>query len=128
MATSQMDLPPDEPESGWAIGGIVFAATIMVLIGVFQIDRRARRDRRTTTSTSSRPNYTYDIDTTGWGWIHLILGIVVAARRLRPLRTRKIWAGVVAIALALPQRDRQLLLHPLLPVLVDPDDRPARCS
>jgi hypothetical protein len=30
-------------------------------------------------SNSHRPNYTFDLDTTGWGWIHLILGALLIA-------------------------------------------------
>ena len=28
---------PREPVSGWAIGGLTFAATMLVLIGIFQV-------------------------------------------------------------------------------------------
>jgi purine-cytosine permease-like protein len=56
--------------------GMVFAATMLIIIGTFQainglvaiIDDDFYVVRR---------NYTFDLDTTGWGWIHLILGIVL---------------------------------------------------
>ncbi len=98
MATERVDLPPDEP-SGWAIGGIVFAATIMVLIGIFQILAGIVALVNDDFYVIG-PNYTYDVDITGWGWIHLILGIVVLLGGIG-LFYRKLWAGVVAIVLAM---------------------------
>ena len=49
---------------------------------------------------SSAPNYTYDIDITGWGWIHLILGIVVLLGGIG-LFYRKLWAGGAGDRLAM---------------------------
>jgi hypothetical protein len=84
--------------SGWAIGGITFAATIMVLIGIFQaitgLVAIFNDDFYVVTS-----NYTFDLDTTAWGWLHLIIGAAVAWAGFS-LFSRKTWAGVVAIALA----------------------------
>lgn len=45
-------------------------------------------------------NYTYDLDTTAWGWIHLIIGIVVFFGGLSLLQ-RKPWAVGLAIGLAM---------------------------
>ena len=45
-------------------------------------------------------DYIYDIDATGWGWIHLIVGIIVLAGGVG-LFYRKVWAGALAIALAI---------------------------
>jgi hypothetical protein len=44
-------------------------------------------------------NYTFDLDVTAWGWIHLLLGIVVALSGFALLAGRA-WAAVVAIVLA----------------------------
>jgi hypothetical protein len=44
-------------------------------------------------------NYTFDLDVTAWGWIHLILGIVMILTGFS-LFSGKTWAAVVAIALA----------------------------
>src|SRR5262245_66239723 len=38
MASTEYDPRPAEPEvSGWAVGGLVFAASMMTLVGVFQV-------------------------------------------------------------------------------------------
>jgi hypothetical protein len=92
--------PPQEPEiSGWAAGGIVFAATILLMVGIFQsiagLVAIFNDDFYVVTQ-----NYTFDLDTTAWGWIHLILGILVAAVGWS-LFARRAWAGVAAITIAM---------------------------
>ncbi len=85
--------------SGWAIGGVTFASTIMILVGIFQAfaGLAAIIDDEFYVITQ---NYAFDIDTTAWGWIHLILGIVVAFAGFA-LWGRKVWAATVAIFLAM---------------------------
>jgi hypothetical protein len=85
--------------SGWAIGGVWFAATIMLMVGIFQAiaGLAAIFDDKFYVVTR---NYTFDLDVTAWGWIHLIIGIVVAWAGFA-LFSRKPWAGVVAITLAM---------------------------
>jgi hypothetical protein len=46
-----------------------------------------------------RRNYTFDLDTTGWGWIHLILGIVLIVVGFA-LYARQEWAAISAVVLA----------------------------
>ena len=92
--------PSREPEiSGWAAGGIVFAATILLMVGIFQAIAGlvAIIDDDFYVVTQ---NYTFDIDTTVWGWIHLIIGILVAAVGWS-LFARRAWAGVAAITIAM---------------------------
>ncbi|MDX6240815.1 MAG: hypothetical protein QOG10_5635 [Kribbellaceae bacterium] len=83
--------------SGWAIGGVMFAATIMVMTGAFQAITGlvAILDRQ----FFSVRSYTFDLDLTAWGWIHLIIGLAVAAAGFA-LFARTVWAGVVALFLA----------------------------
>ena len=45
-------------------------------------------------------NYTFDLDTSAWGWIHLLLGILLVATGFG-LFNRSAWAGVTAIFLAM---------------------------
>jgi hypothetical protein len=100
MSTPEYQTPRQEPElSGWAAGGIVFAATVLLMIGVFQAIAGlvAIFDDNFYVVTA---NYTFDLDTTVWGWVHLILGILVAFVGWS-LFSRKTWAGVAAITLAM---------------------------
>jgi hypothetical protein len=98
--STQTQPTQDPPEvSGWAVGGIAFAGTMMVLIGVFQalagLVAIFNDDFYVITE-----NYTFDLDTTVWGWIHLVLGILVALTGWS-LFARKTWAGVAAITIAM---------------------------
>ena len=69
--------PSEAPRvSGWAVGGITFAATIMVLLGVFQAIAGLVAIFDDNFYVVTR-NYTFDLDTTAWGWIHLIIGILL---------------------------------------------------
>jgi hypothetical protein len=84
--------------SGWALGGVAFAAVMLVLLGTFQtiagivaiVD-----DKFYVTS----PNYTVTIDVTKWGWIHLGLGVLMVVAGAG-LFARRRWAGIIAIVLA----------------------------
>jgi hypothetical protein len=95
MAT---DYPPrrDEP-SGWAVGGLLFAATIMLMIGTFQVIVGLAAVINDDFFVVTR-NYTFDLDTTAWGWIHLIIGVLVAGAGLS-LFGRGTYGGVAAIVL-----------------------------
>jgi hypothetical protein len=84
--------------SGWAMGGVMFAATIMVMTGAFQAIAGLVAILDDQFFVPVR-GYTFDLDLTAWGWIHLILGLAVAAAGFA-LFTRTIWAGVVALFLA----------------------------
>jgi hypothetical protein len=85
--------------SGWAIGGVTFASTIMILVGIFQTfaGLEAIIDDEFYVIT---PNYAFDLDVTAWGWIHLILGIVIVLAGFA-LWQRKVWAATVAVFLAM---------------------------
>jgi hypothetical protein len=99
MATEQYDAgAPRDDVSGWATGGIIFGATMLTIIGVFQAITGfvAVVDDEFYVVTR---NYTFDIDTSAWGWIHLLLGIGLLATAWG-LFSRSAWAGVTAIMLA----------------------------
>jgi hypothetical protein len=91
--------PPERPVSGWAIGGITFAAAILGLIGVFQVIAGLAAIIDDDFFVVGR-NYTFDIDTTAWGWIHLIIGILLLGTCIG-LIAGKTWAAVAAIFFAI---------------------------
>ena len=98
MATEYERSRRDEPVSGWATGGIIFAATMLTLAGIFQIIAGLVAIIDDDFYVVAR-NYTFDLDVSGWGWIHLIVGIAVLLTGLG-LFSRSPWAGVAAIVLA----------------------------
>ena len=84
--------------SGWAVGGTVFAATVLMLVGVFQPIAGLVAIFDDNFYVVSR-NYTFDLDTTAYGWIHLLIGIALVVVAWG-LFSRSAWAGVVAILIA----------------------------
>lgn len=85
--------------SGGAAAGITFAATIMLLIGIFQTiaGLSAIFDDQFFVVTQ---NYVFDLDVTAWGWVHLLLGILLVFAGWG-LYSGAAWAGVTAIFLAI---------------------------
>ena len=70
----------DTRPSGAAIGFTAFAAIMLLVIGVFQaiagISAIAKDDSLIFANTGDK-TYWLHLNTAGWGWIHLILGIVI---------------------------------------------------
>jgi hypothetical protein len=110
---SESSYDDTKPLSGWAIGGISFAASIMIVLGFFQIiaGLAAIFDDEFYVVTQ---NYVFDLDPTAWGWIHLILGIVVLLAGFG-LFAGKTWAGIVALTLAMLSAIANFFLIPYYP-------------
>ncbi len=88
-----------EPEvSGWAVAGVTFAATILLLVGIFQAIAGLAAIFDDDFFVVGQ-NYAFDLDTTAWGWVHLILGILLILAALG-LYAGQTWAVVTAIFLA----------------------------
>lgn len=87
-----------ERGSGWARGGILFASTIMILTGVFQVFQGLAAIINDEFYVVIQ-DYAYDVDITGWGWIHLILGAFVALTGMFLLSGSAV-AGAIAMGLA----------------------------
>ena len=100
MSTEPPYSSPTDPDevSGWAVGGTVFAATVLMLIGVFQAIAGLVAIFDDDFYVVTR-NYTFDLDVSAWGWIHLIIGILLVIVAYG-LFVRSTWAGVTAIVLA----------------------------
>jgi len=84
--------------NAWATGVAIFAAALLLTAGLFQIVQGfvAIVDDEFFVRTAK---YTFEFDTTAWGWIHLILGIVLALTGFF-LFTGAAWARIVGIAVA----------------------------
>jgi hypothetical protein len=84
--------------SSWAVGFILFAAIMMLLSGSFQAIAGLIAILENEFYVATR-NYLFQFDATTWGWIHLIVGLVVAFAGWG-LLSGKTWARVVGITLA----------------------------
>jgi hypothetical protein len=89
----------DRAPSAGAVGGVVFAATMMLMTGIFQVFQGLAAILNEEFYIVA-PNYVYELDVTTWGWIHLILGALVALAGFF-LFSGSAAAGIVAITLAL---------------------------
>jgi hypothetical protein len=87
---------PYQPESEtWASGVAQFGAVIMILVGAYQaatgLVALVGNELFLTTQ-----NYVFQLDTTKWGWIHLVLGVVVVLAGCAVL-ARRTWGVVLGL-------------------------------
>jgi hypothetical protein len=104
----------DARPSGWAVGFVVFAAVMMMLAGGFQTIAGIAAIFEDEFFVVG-PNYVYDIDVTAWGWIHLILGVILFAAGAGVL-SGATWARVVGITLASLSAFANFFFIPYYPV------------
>ncbi len=99
MATSEARYEGNvERTSGLTVGFVVFAAVMMMIVGCFQVIAGIAAIFEDEFFVVG-PNYIYDLDVTAWGWIHLILGVVLVLAGIGVLAGAT-WARVVGITLA----------------------------
>ena len=102
-----------EATSGWAVGFIMFAAIMMIMVGVFQALQGIVAIFENEFYVATR-NYTFQFDATTWGWIHLLVGLLVAFAG-SGLLSGKTWARSVAIILAVLSATANFLFIPYYP-------------
>jgi hypothetical protein len=99
--------------SGWAVGFILFAAIMMIMAGCFQLLAGLVAIFENEFYVATR-NYLFQFDATSWGWIHLLLGLIMAFAGWGLLSGRT-WARVVAITLAVLSATANFLFIPYYP-------------
>jgi hypothetical protein len=85
--------------SGLAAGFILFAAIMMIMAGTFQALAGLVAIFENQFYVATR-EYVFQFDATTWGWIHLVLGVIVVLAGWG-LLSGQTWARVVGITLAL---------------------------
>ena len=98
---------------GWAMGFIVFAAVMMMMTGAFQALAGLIAIFENEFYVQTR-NYLFEFDATTWGWIHLVLGVIVALAGWGVLAGQT-WARVVGITLAALSATLNFLFIPYYP-------------
>lgn len=84
--------------SGWTVGFAVFAGVMLMMVGVFHglAGLAAIIDDQFFVVSK---NYAFEFDTTAWGWIHLVYGVIVVAAGYGVF-SGATWARVVGVTLA----------------------------
>ncbi len=100
--------------AGWAVGLSLFAGAMMIITGVFNamegVVALAANEVFAVT-----PRYIFAFDLTTWGWIQIILGIIVVAAGVGVI-TGQLWGRVVGITIALLTMLANFAFIPYYPV------------
>ena len=101
-------------ENAWASGLSIFAGAALLTVGIFQflegVAAAAKDDVFVTTT-----NYVFSFDLTTWGWIHIVIGIVVAVVGGAILAGQK-WALVAGVVLAMLSALMNFVWLPYYPI------------
>lgn len=84
--------------SGWAVGWTTYAAVWMWILGFFHAMAGfvgILEDELYAVT----PNYVFQLDVTTWGWIHLIMGIVVFIAGFAVF-SGAVWARTIGVILS----------------------------
>jgi hypothetical protein len=100
--------------SGWAVGLAAFAGAVMLLIGIFQAFAGLAAIFEDEFFVVG-PNYVYDLDVTTWGWIHLIIGAIVAFAGIS-IYSGAVWARSVGVVLAIISAVANFFFIPYYPI------------
>jgi hypothetical protein len=99
--------------SGLAAGFILFAAIMMIMAGTFQALAGLVAIFENQFYVATR-EYVFQFDATTWGWIHLVLGVIVVLAGWG-LLSGQTWARVVGITLALLSAIANFMFIPYYP-------------
>jgi hypothetical protein len=89
-----------QPERTAWVGWIMFASVMLILVGVFQAIAGLVALFNDEYYLVTRNDLVISLDYTTWGWVHLLLGIVLAGAGLG-LAVGQMWARVVGILVAM---------------------------
>ena len=104
----------DVQDSPWANGLTIFAAAMMMIIGFWQALAGIAAIGQDKVYAAT-PEYIYAFDVTGWGWIHLLLGILIVCAGVAVF-LGSTWARVVGILLASLSMIANFLFIPHYPI------------
>jgi hypothetical protein len=111
---TQQTAPESRLRTGLAAGLAGFAGVLLLVVGAFQALQGLSAIVRDGLLVLTR-DYIYRFDISAWGWIHLVIGLALAAVGAAIL-TGKVWGRVVGIGLAAVSAITQFLWLPYFPV------------
>lgn len=86
-------------KQGIAAGTSIAAAVLLLVIGVLSILEGISALAKDDLLIVGVNDYVYKLNTTGWGWIHIVLGIIVVISAIG-LMMGSTWGRAAAIAFA----------------------------
>jgi hypothetical protein len=99
--------------SGTALGFVFFAGLMMIMLGIFHALAGLTALFRDKFYVAT-PNNLITLDVTGWGWIHLIAGVIVALAGFYVF-TGAVWARTIGVILAIVSAIANFLFIPYYP-------------
>ncbi len=104
----------DQSRNGFAVGVIVAAGCLLLLIGLFHIIMGLVAVVNQSFFVVGQ-QWTFEFDVTAWGWIHLVLGIVVLVAGVFLFRGA-VWARIVGVIVAVVSAVANFAWLPYYPV------------
>lgn len=98
----------------WADGGTIFAAVMLATVGVFQAMEGLSAVMKDDVFVRTA-DYTFEIDLTAWGWVHLLLGAAAIVIGISILSGQG-WALIAGIVIAILSAFANFLFIPYYPV------------
>ncbi|MFF8847309.1 hypothetical protein ACF08N_32100 [Streptomyces sp. NPDC015127] len=106
--------PAPDPAAGWVTGGVAFAGVLMLCGGVLAVLQGIAAIVEDAWYVRVG-DYAYRVSLTGWGWIHLVIGVLVACTGAGVLKGAE-WARLAGILLASLSLVTQFLFLPYAPI------------
>lgn len=102
--------------SAWAAGWATFAAAMLMLIGTFHgLSGVAGVGGSDSTVYVATPDYIFEFSATTWGWIHIVMGIILFASGIGIL-LGNVLARTVGVFVALLSAFTNFAFIPTYPV------------
>ncbi|MFE9448472.1 hypothetical protein [Streptomyces sp. NPDC006739] len=96
--TATHTAPPPAAKQQWATGLTAFAAVMLLLAGILDLFRGIMAIAHDSVFLVTH-SYVFRFDLTGWGWVHLILGVIAVLVSFGLLRGA-LWSRVCGVAIA----------------------------
>ncbi|MEU6217467.1 hypothetical protein ABZ845_08085 [Streptomyces sp. NPDC047022] len=97
--TSTHTTPTRSAKQLWAQGLMMFASVMLMVVGVLDIFRGIMGITTNDITVATR-SYVFQFDLTGWGWVHLALGVVAVVVGMGLMTPAAFWARVGGVAIA----------------------------
>jgi hypothetical protein len=114
-ATGRSHRRVEPVRTAW-VGWIMFAGVMMILIGTFEAMAGLVALLNDQFYLVRSSGLVLSLDYTAWGWLHLLLGIVIAAAGLGVM-VGKMWARIVGVVVALLSAIANMAFLPAYPVM-----------